>query len=278
MGKRLHEISRFFVGPPRVFPLPVHARPRTSFSTNTSALVCGSLTSQASSPWAKQHRAKPISSWRNHIQCWIGVWICYCHTLEKWCLSVHRSTVSIPFLERSGNLRHATTFRPSVPSAVDVVRRLLNCLCHSCILVAEQHCRNSGFLGLSKGERSGYITTETWTLCPNRQLLMQPKFLPKLTGSPLFVGFLRRACFLRGNIVGCVMCNELWSVSLLQSMGFSFSHKINWSKLVYFSGYAQDIKDLIRSRLYDFPQTCRYMFPRCISLSRSYLQWKKKDD
>ena len=40
MEKRVREISRFFVAPPRVFPLSVRARPRTVLSTNTSTLVC----------------------------------------------------------------------------------------------------------------------------------------------------------------------------------------------------------------------------------------------
>ena len=39
MEKRVREISRFFVAPPRVFPLSVRARPRTSLSTNASTLV-----------------------------------------------------------------------------------------------------------------------------------------------------------------------------------------------------------------------------------------------
>ena len=40
LDKRVREISRFFVVPPRVFPLSVRARPRTVLSTNTSSLVC----------------------------------------------------------------------------------------------------------------------------------------------------------------------------------------------------------------------------------------------
>ena len=39
MDKRLREISRFFVAPPRVFPLSVGVRPCTVLSTNTSSLV-----------------------------------------------------------------------------------------------------------------------------------------------------------------------------------------------------------------------------------------------
>ena len=39
MDKRLHEISRFFVAPPRVFPLSVRARRRTFLSTNSSTSV-----------------------------------------------------------------------------------------------------------------------------------------------------------------------------------------------------------------------------------------------
>ena len=44
--------------------------------------VCGSQNTQASSLWAKHHRAYPVLSWRNHIQ----YTICYCKALEKGCL------------------------------------------------------------------------------------------------------------------------------------------------------------------------------------------------
>ena len=39
MDERMREISRFFVAPPRVFPLSVRTRPRTVLSTNTYSLV-----------------------------------------------------------------------------------------------------------------------------------------------------------------------------------------------------------------------------------------------
>ena len=39
MGKRLREISRFFVAPRREFAPAVCARPRTPFSINTSTSV-----------------------------------------------------------------------------------------------------------------------------------------------------------------------------------------------------------------------------------------------
>ena len=44
--------------------------------------VCGTSKSQASSPWAKQHRAKPVASWRNHIQGQMNVRESYSLALE----------------------------------------------------------------------------------------------------------------------------------------------------------------------------------------------------
>ena len=42
-----------------------------SDSHESSITVYGSWKSQASSPWAKQHRAEHVPSWRNHLQGWM---------------------------------------------------------------------------------------------------------------------------------------------------------------------------------------------------------------
>ena len=39
--------------------------------------------SKASSPWAKQHRVKPVPSWRNHTQGWMNVWESYSRAEEE---------------------------------------------------------------------------------------------------------------------------------------------------------------------------------------------------
>ena len=57
-----------------------------SIIRQSSNPVCGSWNCQASSPWAKQHRAEPVPSWRNHIQGWMTVWEWCKHALEKGCL------------------------------------------------------------------------------------------------------------------------------------------------------------------------------------------------
>ena len=45
--------------------------------------VCGSWKSQASSPWAKQHRALPVLSRRNRIQGWMNVQESYYRNLDQ---------------------------------------------------------------------------------------------------------------------------------------------------------------------------------------------------
>ena len=55
-----------------------------------SSPVSGSRTSQASSPWAKQHRDSPVPSWRNHIQDWMTVGESYSPALEKGALRARR--------------------------------------------------------------------------------------------------------------------------------------------------------------------------------------------
>ena len=49
--------------------------------------------SQASSPWAKQHRVSPVPSWRNHVQGWMTVQESYSRALERGTLT---ETPSVP--------------------------------------------------------------------------------------------------------------------------------------------------------------------------------------
>ena len=49
--------------------------------------VSGSRRSQASSPWAKQHRPQPVPSWRNHIQGWMKVRESYSRAFEQGSLA-----------------------------------------------------------------------------------------------------------------------------------------------------------------------------------------------
>ena len=57
-----------------------------SILRQSSYPVCGLWKNQASSLWAKRHRAYPVPSMRNQIQGWMTVLICYCHPLQKVCL------------------------------------------------------------------------------------------------------------------------------------------------------------------------------------------------
>ena len=54
-----------------------------SILRQSSEPVCGLWKSQDSSLWAKQHRAWPVPSWRNHIQGWVTVWECCTHAYKK---------------------------------------------------------------------------------------------------------------------------------------------------------------------------------------------------
>ena len=53
----------------------------SSIFRQSSNPVCGSWKRRASSLWAKRHRAVP--SWRNHLQGWRTVWICYWYALQN---------------------------------------------------------------------------------------------------------------------------------------------------------------------------------------------------
>ena len=75
---------------------------------HSSNPVCGSRKSQASSPWAKQHRAYPVLSWRNHIQGWMNVRESYSRALEQGTLAPvwqptesGRMLINLPFNKRT---------------------------------------------------------------------------------------------------------------------------------------------------------------------------------
>ena len=72
----------------------------SSIFRQSSNPVCGSWKSQASSPWAKQHRAKPIPPWINNIQGSMTVRETYSRALEQ------RTLLSYETLCQGGNFWH----------------------------------------------------------------------------------------------------------------------------------------------------------------------------
>ena len=52
-----------------------------------SNTVSSSRKTQASFPWAKQHRVYPVPSWRNHVQGWMNVQESYSPALEQGTLT-----------------------------------------------------------------------------------------------------------------------------------------------------------------------------------------------
>ena len=73
------EGKRIASSAPEVLPLKHESRILGQWSYP----VCGSRKSNTSSPWAKQHRVQPITSWRNHIQGWMNVNESYSLALEQ---------------------------------------------------------------------------------------------------------------------------------------------------------------------------------------------------